>query len=90
MLSGILDGSDTNVNSVHILALIDECNSHIKRRHAEKLVTSSAPLSTFIIDLNKEASQVRNKKKQSTLRKKNTMEKKAGKNKGKATGKEGI
>lgn len=46
-----------------------ECNSHIKRRHAEKLISSSASLSSFIIDLNKKASKVRNKKKQSTLQK---------------------
>lgn len=47
-----------------------ECNSHIKRKHAEKLISSSASLSSFIIDLNKKAAKVRNKKKQSTLEKK--------------------
>ncbi|CAC5414730.1 unnamed protein product [Mytilus coruscus] len=56
-----------------------ECNSHIKRRHAEKLIASSSPLSSFIIDLNKEASDVRNRKKKSTMKKKTIAEKKSEK-----------
>ena len=54
-----------------------ECNSHIKRRHAEKLISSSASLSSFIIDLNKKASKVRNMKKQSTLQEKKLRIKKS-------------
>ncbi|KAK3088226.1 hypothetical protein FSP39_016364 [Pinctada imbricata] len=44
-----------------------ECSTHLLRAHAEKCITTS--VSSYIIDLNKEASKARTQKKQQTLQK---------------------